>query len=135
MIGVQSKANKCRQAEILIRKEQRAQDLADFREKTRSFMRTLELTGSTPRGPDGETFSFLDRYTINVRVMNVGVAFPLALDQNLRVPQFGIPPGMPVRAFLFSIKSISFGTQRGETGQASMENFSFQFVSRCAICL
>ena len=115
------------QAEILIRKEQRAQDLADFREKTRNFMRTFEMK-STPH--QGETLSFLDRYTISVAMQNIGVAFPLALSDELRVPQAGGVAGASVRAFLFSIKSINFGTERGETGQASMKNFSFQFVSR-----
>ncbi|KAJ3553006.1 hypothetical protein NM688_g3848 [Phlebia brevispora] len=115
------------QAEILIRKEQRAQELAEFKEKTKKFMRTFEVKSSPSQV---EHLSWFSRYTINVVVKNIGVAFPLAFDHGLQVPYVGMPAEGAVRAFLFAIKSVSFGTQRGESGQASMKGFSFQFVSR-----
>lgn len=90
-------------------------------------MRTFELKSNPSQA---ENLSWLDRYIINVAIMNVGVAFPLSFNQDLRITQTGAPSEGSVRAFLFSIKSISFGTQRGESGQASMKGFSFQFVSR-----
>lgn len=60
---------------------------------------------------------------------DIGVAFPLTLDQELEMPQSG-RGSTTFKAFLLSIQSVSFGAQRGETGQAVMKNFSFQFVSR-----
>ena len=111
----------------MIRKQQRAQDLADFKEKTKIFMRTFEMKSAPAQG---DSLAFLDRFSIKVSVSNVGVAFPLALNDQMRVPRIGTPAQGPVRAFLFSIKSISFGAQHGETGQAAMKGFSFQFVSR-----
>lgn len=115
------------QAEISIREEQRAQDLAEFKEKTKTLLRSLELTTNNPRS---ESMSWLDKYIINVTLKNIGVAFPLAFDEDFNVPRAGRQGDGSVRAFLFSIKSISFGTHRGETGQASMKGFSFQFVPR-----
>ncbi len=60
---------------------------------------------------------------------DIGVAFPLTLDQELEMPQSGRGSNT-FKAFLLSIESVGFGAQRGETGQAVMKNFSFQFVSR-----
>lgn len=113
------------QAEIAIRGEQRAQDLAEFKEKTRNLLRTLEIKTD---GARSETLSRLDKYIINISVNNVGVAFPLAFDEDLQIVRPGKLTEGTVKAFLFSIKSMTFNTQRGESGQASMEGFSFQFI-------
>lgn len=111
----------------MIRKEQRANELAAFKEKTRSVMRTFDV-----KLGDGElqSTSWWDSYYITVSLRNVGIAFPLAHDSNLQLPRFGSQETATVRAFLFSIKSILFGTQRGESGEITMKGFSFQFVSR-----
>jgi hypothetical protein len=77
-----------------------------------------------------ESSSLLSEYTIKLSIQNIGVAFPLTLDQDLRLPLKGSPDSNAVRAFLFSIKSLDFGSHRGERGQAVMHGFSFQFVSR-----
>ena len=89
-------------------------------------MKTFEMKS---RPAQAETTMFLDRYSINVTVLNVGVAFPLIFGHELRA-QANTHADTDIRAFLFSIKSVSFGIQRGENGQASMKGFSFQVVPR-----
>lgn len=74
--------------------------------------------------------SLLELYNISIVVRNVGVAFPLTLSRDLHLPRHD---DSAVRAFLFSIKTIEFGTQLGENGQASMTSFSFQFVSKYVV--
>ena len=72
--------------------------------------------------------SFLEGRCVELTMTNFGAAFPLTLNQS------GIPKNdsgeTAVKAFLFSIKSLRFQTQRGETSQAVMRGFSFQFVSK-----
>ena len=115
------------QAEILIRKEQRANELAAFKEKTRSVMRTFDVKIGEN---ELQSTSWLDNYIINIAIKNVGIAFPLAHDSSLQLPRSGSQDSTAVRAFLFSIKSIVFGTHRGESGEVTMRGFSFQFVPR-----
>ena len=115
------------QAEISVRQEQRAQDLAEFKEKTKALLRSLELTTSKSRS---ESLSWLDKYIIKVAVKNIGVAFPLAAGGDLQKSRQSKQSENPVRAFLFSIESIAFDAHRGRSGKASMKGFSFQFVSR-----
>ncbi|KAF8070507.1 hypothetical protein FPV67DRAFT_1756074, partial [Lyophyllum atratum] len=115
------------QAEMLDRKEQRALELAAFKEKTQSILKTFEVG---IRDSQKETRAWLENYIINISTRNIGVAFPLTHDQELQLPQTGSRDSTAVPAFLWSIKSIEFGTHRGETGQAVMKDFSFQFVSR-----
>lgn len=110
---------------MLDRKEQRAKELAAFKEKTQSILKTLEVRS---RESDINQTSWLDEYTIDLSIRNVGVAFPLTLDEDLELPSTGSKISSAVRAFLFSIESIEFDTQRGETGQINMKSFSFQFV-------
>ncbi|KAG8747816.1 hypothetical protein FRC10_011261 [Ceratobasidium sp. 414] len=119
------------QAEMLSRQEQRAQELEEVRRKTRQVMRTLEF-GERPYA-EKETKTFLDNRKIEFTVKDVGIAFPLTLQDDLMLPQMGssiITPLTPssVSAFLISLSSISFVTQRYETGQAKLAAFSFQFV-------
>ncbi|KAF9465079.1 hypothetical protein BDZ94DRAFT_1351083 [Collybia nuda] len=116
------------QAEMLNRREQRATELAAFKEKTQSILKTFE--GGTRDTYIKAKASWLDTYAINVSTRNVGVAFPLTHDQDLELPQIGSRDSTAVRAFLFSIKLVEFGTHRGETGQATMKGLSFQFVPR-----
>ncbi|OSD07084.1 hypothetical protein PYCCODRAFT_793525 [Trametes coccinea BRFM310] len=115
------------QAEVLIRKEQRATELEEFKEKTRSLMRTLDIKIGEQSASQK---SLLELYTIAVVINNIGVAFPLSLARDLQMPRSGSHDDSAVRAFLFSIKSLTFGSQLGENGQASVANFAFQFVSR-----
>ncbi|KAG9100753.1 hypothetical protein FS749_013050 [Ceratobasidium sp. UAMH 11750] len=119
------------QAEMLSRQEQRAHELEEVRRKTRQVLRTLE-SSEHPYSPK-ETKTFLDNRKIEFTVKDVGIAFPLTLQDDLMLPQMGssiITPLSPssVPAFLISLSSISFVTQRYETGQAKLAEFSFQFV-------
>src|SRR5882762_5356744 len=107
---------------MLEHKERRAAELKEFKEKTKSVMRTFEVKVKDPELKEESTW--LSEHTIDLIVKNIGVAFPLALDQDLELPQTGSHESSAVRAFLFSIKSLGFGTQHGETGQAVMERFS-----------
>ncbi|KAJ7497366.1 hypothetical protein FB451DRAFT_229194 [Mycena latifolia] len=116
------------QAELWDRKEQRAIELAAFKEKAQSILKTFEVAVQDVQTK--EPSSWLKSYAINLSIHNIGVAFPLTHDQNLEIPQTGTRDSTAVRAFLFSIKSIQFGTQRDESGEAKMQGLSFQFVSR-----
>ena len=112
---------------MLIRREQRATELEGFKEKTRSLMKSLDVKIGEPKVAEK---SLLEMYTVSLVIKNIGVAFPLTLARDLQMPRTGSHDESAVRAFLFSIKNLEFGTQLGENGQASMSGFSFQFVSR-----
>ncbi|TFK44762.1 hypothetical protein BDQ12DRAFT_730786 [Crucibulum laeve] len=116
------------QAEILDRKDQRAMELAAFKEKTQSILKTFDV--KVGESQLDETSSWLKDYVVKVSIHGIGVAFPLIHDEELELPQIRNRDSVAVRAFLFSIKSIDFATHRGETGQAMMQNFSFIFTSR-----
>ena len=92
-------------------------------------MRTFEVKVNDAELPKS---TWLSEYTIDLIIKNIGAAFPLALGQDLELPHTGSHDSNSVRAFLFSTKSLVFGSQRGETGQAIMKSFSFQFVSQYA---
>ncbi|KAF8756875.1 fermentation associated protein [Rhizoctonia solani] len=119
------------QAEMLSRQEQRAAELEEIRRKTRQVMRTLEHNDH-PHSIR-ETKTFLDNRKIEFTVKDIGIVFPLTLQDDLMLPQMGssiISPFSPssVPALLISLSSVSFVTQRYETGQAKIQEFSFQFV-------
>ena len=119
------------QVEVHTRKEQRASELEEFKEKTRSLMKSLDVKTGEPKTSQK---SLLEMYTASVVIQNIGVAFPLTLARDLQMSRVGSHDESAVKAFLFSIKTLKFGSQLGENGQASMTNFSFQFVSRY-VCL
>ncbi|KAI0705009.1 hypothetical protein C8T65DRAFT_728083 [Cerioporus squamosus] len=116
------------QAEVLIRREQRANDLEEFKEKTRSLMKSFDIKIGEQKTASEK--SLLELYTFGLIIKNIGVAFPLTLARDLQMPRSGSHDDSAVRAFLFSIKTLEFDTQLGENGQASMTGFSFQFVTR-----
>ena len=113
---------------MLVRKEQRALELAAFKEKTQSILKTFGVGNRDSQAHAKSTW--LGDYIINVSTRNIGVAFPLTCDQDLELLQIGSRDSTAVRAFLFSIKFVEFGTHRGETGQATMQSLSFQFIPR-----
>ncbi|KAH7927135.1 hypothetical protein BV22DRAFT_1193843 [Leucogyrophana mollusca] len=115
------------QAEMLVRRDQRAAELAAFKEKTQSVLRTFEVNVNDARSEPHQ--SWLNEHTIDVTIENIGVAFPLTLDQDLELPRAGSRDAPSVRAFLFAVRHIKFGAQRGEAGQMVTRDFSFQFVS------
>ncbi|KAH7913899.1 hypothetical protein BJ138DRAFT_527505 [Hygrophoropsis aurantiaca] len=115
------------QAEMLVKQEQRAAELAAFKEKTQSVLRTFDVKIKDSRSEPGS--SWLNEHTIDVTVENIGVAFPLTLDQDLELPRVGSREMPSIRAFLFAVRRIKFGAQRGEAGQMTTRDLSFQFVS------
>ncbi|KAF9475774.1 hypothetical protein BDN70DRAFT_996181 [Pholiota conissans] len=115
------------QVELVERQEQRALELATFKEKTQRILKTFDIsTGEVPL----EKRSLINDLVISVSIHKVAVAFPLTHDEELELPYHRSKESPSVRAFLFSIKSIEFETHKGETGQAIMQHLSFQFVSR-----
>ncbi|EPQ57267.1 hypothetical protein GLOTRDRAFT_137631 [Gloeophyllum trabeum ATCC 11539] len=115
------------QAELASKKEERALEMSKFREKTRSIMKSLEVRVSEKTSDDSS--SWLDKSNLELSIKNIGVAFPLTLEQELQPPLFRRDT-KAVRAFLFSVKSITFDAHRGASGSAAMKRFSFQFVER-----
>lgn len=77
-----------------------------------------------------EKASWLDDLNIGFSIQNVGVAFPLTHDEELQIPRNRAKESIAVRAFLVGIKTIDFTASRGETGQATIERLSFQFVPK-----
>lgn len=108
---------------MLSRQEQRASELAAFKEKTQHILRTFD---ASIKESQSERVPWINELVIAVSINNVGVAFPLTHDADSRKVKDG---STPVRAFLFAIKSINFQTHRGETGEADMQYLSFRFVS------
>lgn len=109
-----------------VRREQRAHELSAFKQKTQSILKSFDV-----KARDLESrSSWLDNYSIDVNINHIGVAFPLTHDEQLQLPKSGSHDSSAVRAFLFSIESLNFGTERGVTGEAHMKNCSFQFVQR-----
>ncbi|KAF4621408.1 hypothetical protein D9613_000735 [Agrocybe pediades] len=114
------------QVEMLERKEQRALQLAAFKEKAKNILNTFDVNTDVQL----ESKSWISNLVVAIGIENVGVAFPLTHDEELVLPDRKGKESSPVRAFLFSIKSIVFDTDRGESGKATMEHLSFQFVSK-----
>lgn len=108
---------------MLERQERRSLELAAFKEKTRTILETFDVKVRDVQLE--ETTSWLHSYVLHVTIQNVGVAFPLSNDDLQRQSASAAVP-----AFLFSIRSITFSTTRGETGEATMKRLCLQFVSR-----
>lgn len=89
-------------------------------------MKTFEVKAHDVRV---EQTSWLSKYLISVAIKDLGIAFPITLDQDIQLPRYQAKDAS-VSVFLFSISSITFGINRGETGEAGMENLAFQFVSQ-----
>ncbi|KAH9839543.1 uncharacterized protein C8Q71DRAFT_517238 [Rhodofomes roseus] len=116
------------QAEVLVREADRASELAQFKEKTKNIMRSFDVKSGDANDPQT---AWLDQYNVYLTIRHIGIAFPLAAFPDLQMSRSGSQDDATVvRAFLFSIKSVTFGTEHGESGQATMKGFSFQFVSR-----
>lgn len=88
-------------------------------------MKTFEVK---VRDVQAEQTSGLARYIINVSIKDVGIAFPITLEQDIQLHRHRVKDAS-TRAFLFSVSSIAFGINHGETGEAVMKKLSFQFVS------
>ncbi|KAI0300988.1 hypothetical protein B0F90DRAFT_1720731 [Multifurca ochricompacta] len=105
------------QAEVLGRKDERVRELAAFKEKTQSIMAAFEVH-DRESDPSDVVVWFKD-YAIVFSVSNVGVAFPLALDNRIELPLENHISTQPSRPSSFPLKL-----------QFIMRGFSFQFVDR-----
>lgn len=68
---------------------------------------------------------------MSLAVERIGIAFPLMVqadDGSALTVLFRQHDKEPVPAFLFSIASLRFATQREESGNAQISEFAFQFV-------
>jgi hypothetical protein len=97
-----------------------------FKQKTQSIMKTFEVKTSDPQAEEVPWYS---RYLISITIRDVGIAFPITLEQDIQLPRHRAKDAA-INAFLFSISSIAFGIHRGETGEAVVKNLSFQFISQ-----
>lgn len=110
---------------MLLRREQRAIELSEFKGKARKVMQTFNMSPQSKSSiNNGNPWG--NRMVI-FSISNFGVAFPL--DSTSERSQ----QDTATRAFLFSIISLGFQSHRGETSQVLMRGFSFQFVSRYVI--
>lgn len=109
------------------RQEQRALELTAFKVKAQSILQTFDVNVGDVQL---EKSSWLDDLIITLSIRNVGIAFPLTHDEDLHFSRNKTKESAAIRAFLFCIKSIHFTASRGETGQATLQRLSFQFVPR-----
>lgn len=111
---------------MLQRKRDRALELEEIRSKTRHVIQKFE--GPETKPPVGAAFR---NRMMSLAIEHIGIAFPLSVQPNVGTSPISRNPRHdtePVPAFLFSIASLSFATQREESGSAKMSNFAFHFV-------
>ncbi|KAH9985984.1 hypothetical protein BJV74DRAFT_946145 [Russula compacta] len=116
------------QAEVLNRKDERVDELAAFKKKTQSILKTFGVNNRESIPSDAMVW-FKD-YAVVFSVSNVGVAFPLALDSTIEPPLGKHHQHPAVSAFLFSVKAVEFEDKNKGDSQFVMKGFSFQFVDR-----
>ncbi|KAI9507443.1 hypothetical protein F5148DRAFT_1205043 [Russula earlei] len=116
------------QAEVLDRKDERVRELAAFKKKTQSILKTFEVNDQKST-PPGAMLQFKD-YAVVLSISNLGVAFPLALDSSVELPLGRLHQHPILSAFLFSVKAIEFEDKNMGDSQFVMKEFSFQFVDR-----
>ncbi|KAH9485425.1 Protein CSF1 [Psilocybe cubensis] len=115
------------QIEMLERQNQRASELATFKEKAQRILKTFDVNIGEVQTVNESWFQDM---VIDISIQSVGIAFPLIYDEELTFAHIARKEINPIRAFLFSIQSIHFGIHRGDSGQAIMQHLSFQFISR-----
>lgn len=113
----------------MLRKEQRASELLDFKQKAKDVMKTFNF--DPRRSSMVKQRGFLDNSLIAITMVNFGAAFPLNLERR-QTSRSSSSAEVATKALLLSVKSFSFETQCGESGEALMKSFCFQFISRYA---
>ncbi|KAF8325178.1 uncharacterized protein EI90DRAFT_3157032 [Cantharellus anzutake] len=115
------------QAEMLLRKEQRALELEEMKKKTQRVLQSFESQTQTQH----RTSPLLNR-TMSFSVRSIGIVFPLTLGSEGE----SMSPSSPLNtlterspAFLFSVAAMDFVTRREETGSVRMQRCAFQFIS------
>lgn len=110
------------------RRKHRAVELEELRSSTQRVWETDDPVAGE-RLAEPATLSWLDDRLVSLRVNSVGFAFPLARqDGDTTSVLASVRPTVP--AFLFSIETVDFSTQRYETGKASIQDAAAQFVPR-----
>ena len=117
-----------KQAEVLNRKDERVDELAAFKKKTQSILKTFGVNNRESIPSDAMVW-FKD-YAVVFSVSNVGVAFPLVLDSTIEPPLGKHHQQPAVSAFLFSVRAVEFEDKNTGDSQFVMKGFSFQFVDR-----
>jgi hypothetical protein len=97
------------------------------RRRKESGLRPVETQKKKPTAA-----AWLEQRTIVVDINNVGAAIPLTFGME-GISASGDSSAIP--AFLFSVESIMFRSQRGEAGNATVRRFAFQFVDKFALLL
>ena len=103
-------------------------ELQEIKNKTKRVIRAFEVQKAATSSQ--RSTSLLDNRTLFIDIADIGIAFPLALKNEIEVDAIGSVP-----AFLMSIKSATFAVKRNESGHASMGRLSFQFVNQYVILL
>lgn len=110
----------------MLRKEQRALELHEFKAKARKVLSTFNVN---PKATNlANESGFMKDQSFIVLMTNFGLAFPLSHSK--RQARSWNDGNSVTQAFLLSISSLEFETQRGESGEAHMKDFCSQFVAR-----
>lgn len=111
----------------MLRKERRAEELREFKEKAMKIMKTFNLS---PRKASADKRGRLfDNSSFLISMANFGAVFPLDLERK-RVSRIALGDQTTTKALLLTIRSFKSETRKGESGDAFMEDFCLQFVSR-----
>ena len=106
--------------------------MTEIRSRTRNLLRTFDSEVVVPKVTSTQP-TFWTKRTIKLELVKIGIAFPLAHSGHdvftFREPRF-TQSSMTVRAFIFSIESISFEAQQATSGTAAIKKLSFQFVPK-----
>ena len=97
------------------------------RRRKESGLRPVEAKKNRPTASN-----WLEQRTIVIDINNVGAAIPLTFGME-GISASGNSSAIP--AFLFSVQSIIFRSQRGEAGSATIRKFALQFVDKFALIL
>ena len=103
-------------------------ELAAFKQKATNILQTFGVNPLETESSTSST-SWLQKHTVHISIRNISVAFPLSLDPNLLSSRRG-REAAPVRAFLFIIRSMDFGSEQGHSGEATVKGLEFLFTPR-----
>jgi hypothetical protein len=119
--------------ELTKRSKARAVELEEFRASTQRVWEADDEEETPVIGAQQEASapSWLDDRLVSLQITSIGFAFPLARPSGGQHSALA-PSRSSVPAFLFSVETIDFSTQRYETGKASIRDACAQFVPRYA---
>ncbi|KAM0754575.1 hypothetical protein T439DRAFT_352583 [Meredithblackwellia eburnea MCA 4105] len=109
--------------EIKVRRSLRKQEVEAIRDRV---IQTFEMAEQDPQAP-----SWITTCILSLEISGIGIAIPLS-DEGIRAPDdlFRRKKSAHSRpAFLLSVAQVGFSARKGSAGQASVSDFSLQFVS------